>query len=246
MNGFFQALQFLTILRFKKETHTDTKDLSTSAAYFPLVGALLGAILIILNQTLSIILPQTLLNLTLITTLIVLSGALHLDGLADTFDALASARPKEEKLTIMRDSHKGTFGVLSIILILLFKFNLLSLMPANFKNLGLFLMTSVSRYSMNFAITNFSYARQDGKAKIFFVTKTHKIFWLSTLFTLIIILVTLKWISVIILFLVMSFTLIISTLFKKALGGLTGDTLGALCELNELVILSSIFVYSQR
>lgn len=242
MVGFLEALQFLTIFRLRKKISIDTKKLGSSTLYFPLIGALLGLALIISNKLLGIIFPEPLLSLILVIGLIILSGALHLDGLADTCDALFSGKGKEEMLAIIHDSRKGTFGVLGIITIILFKVSLLSLIPQGIKNLGLFLMTVLSRYSMHLAITFFPYAQSRGKAKIFFENKSLKIFSLSTLITLILLGITLRWISAIILLLVIIFTLIISTTIKIKIGGMTGDTLGALCELNEAVVLLSIFI----
>lgn len=235
-----EALQFLTIFRFKKETIIDSKKLGSSIIYFPLIGAFLGLILIILNKLLYTIFPEPLLSLILITTLITLSGALHLDGLADTCDAIFSGKNKQAMLSMMHDTHKGTFGVIGIIIIILFKVSLVSLVPINLRNLGIFLMAILSRYSMQLAITFFPYARREGKAKVFFENKSLQSFGLSTLITLLLLGMTLRWISIVILFLVIIFTLIIGETLKRKIGGLTGDTLGALCELNELVVLLSI------
>ncbi len=245
MEGLLEALQFLTILRFQKQPFIDAKRLGSSSLYFSLISAILGLLLILLNKLLSSLFPEPLLSSILVITLFILSGALHLDGWADTCDALLSGKDKEGMLDIMRDSHKGTFGVLGIIAIVLFKVSLLSLIPENFKNLGLFLMATLSRYSMSLAIPFFPYARTEGKAKVFFENRSFKIFWLSTLITLLLLGITLKWISIVILFLVIVFTLIVSTIIKIKIGGLTGDTLGALSELNELGVLLAVFILTK-
>lgn len=244
MNGFFKALQFLTILRCQKDTTGRGLDYST--IYFPLIGAFLGIILIGLNNLLFILFPEPLLSLILVTTLAILTGALHLDGLADTFDAaLAGAKFKEERLAIMRDSHKGTFGVLILIVVILFKISLLSSVPLSFKDTGLFFMTFFSRYSIVLAISFFPYARQEGKAKIFFENRSYKNLFISTLIVLIILGLTFKWLNIVIYFLVIIFTLIMGEVTKRLFGGLTGDTLGAICELNEVVVLLSTFILAK-
>lgn len=243
MEGFLAALQFLTILPCVKVTNN--KGWVSSTMYFPIIGAFLGLILIGINKCLFILFPEPLPSLILVIILIILTGALHLDGLADTADAIFSGRDKEKMLAIMQDSHKGTFGVIGIITIILLKTSILSLIAVNLKNLGLFLMTLLSRYGMYLAITFFPYARPQGKAKIFFENRSLKMFGLSTLITLLLLGITLKWISIVILFLLIIFTLIISIAIKKMLGGLTGDTLGAICELNEIIVLLSIFIFSK-
>jgi adenosylcobinamide-GDP ribazoletransferase len=243
VNRFLQALEFLTILRFYKDA--DNQGLGSSACYFPLIGGFLGLILIGLNNLLYKLFPPALLSLILVTTLLILTGGLHLDGLADSCDALFSGKSKQEMLAIMHDSHKGTFGIIGIITIILFKLSLLTLMPINSKNLGLFLMTVLSRYSMNISIACFPYARNFGVAKIFFNPHRLKLFLLSTLFTLILLGLTLRWVSMLTMPLVIIFTLTINTQIKKIINGLTGDTIGAVCELNEIVVLISIFILTK-
>lgn len=238
LKGFLQALEFLSVLHFSK--NTDNQGLQSSARYFPLIGGFLGLILIALNNLLFKLFPEPLLSLILVTTLFILTGGLHLDGLADSCDAIFSGKDKPGMLEIMHDSHKGTFGIIGIVTIILFKLSLLTLMPTGFKNLGLFLMTVLSRYSMSLSIAGFPYARSFGKAKVFFNAGRLKMFLLSTLFTLILLGLTLKWVSVLILPLVIIFTLSINAGIKKIIGGLTGDTIGAVCELNEVVVLISL------
>ncbi len=241
MRGLIEALQFLTIFRFKK-TVINIEGIAASKIYFPLIGAFLGLILILVNTTLTGILPQSLLNLLLVGILIILSGGLHLDGLSDTFDALFSGKSKEEMLAIMKDCHKGAFGVTAIIFLILFKVNLLSLLSVTFKNQGLFLMCVLSRYSLNTAISFFPYARQEGKAKVFFEVKDKILFYIPTLLAVILAGFTLKLTGLLISGLVIIFTLITGKFVKNILGGITGDILGAISELNELFVLFLIFI----
>lgn len=168
MTGFLEALQFLTIFRLKSEKNATQLKLAESQVYFPLVGACIGLILIAVNKSFSLVLPDALASLLLVIVLTILTGALHLDGLADTADALFSGKTREEKLLIMRDPHKGTFGILGLIIIILLKVDMLSQVPPALKNAGLFFMALFSRFSMNIAISFFPYARAEGKANVFF------------------------------------------------------------------------------
>lgn len=245
MNGLINALQFLTILRIKKQPDMDTDKLGYSLLYFPLIGAFLGLVLIAVTKALSPFVPAGLLGLLLVFILIILSGAMHIDGLADSCDALFSSKGKEQMLSIMHEVHKGTFGVLSIIAIVLFKVELLSLVPAQYMVLSLLLLTVLSRYSMSLAIAFFPYARGSGKAKVFFEKKDIKILLFSTMITLSILAIIPRFINIIILFLVIIFTFSLSLFVNRRLGGLTGDILGALSELNELVVLLSVYVLSK-
>lgn len=246
MTGFIEALQFLTVIHYKKDKGvTDSQKLRYAKIYFPLIGALLGLVLIVIYKFIAPIFPEPLLSLFLVLTLILLTGALHLDGLADACDALGGGKNKEEILNIMRDSHKGTFGVLGLIIVVLFKITLLSLITPFFKTFGLFLMTTLSRYSMNIALSFFPYARKEGKAKIFFEHRRIIEFLLPTLITVILLGLTLNPLSVFLLLLVIAFTLIMTLAIQGKIDGVTGDILGALCELNEIIVLLSIFILTK-
>ena len=98
MNGLISAIQFLSILRIKNESPQDTDKLGSSLLFFPIAGALLGTALIVLDKIFSLALPPLLTNLMLIFTLIIITGGMHIDGLADSCDALFSGKGKEEKI----------------------------------------------------------------------------------------------------------------------------------------------------
>ena len=245
MNGLINAIQFLTILRIKDYQSIDTKKLGWSSVYFPLVGASLGIALIALDKVLSLTLPPLLTNLILIFTLFIITGGMHIDGLADSCDALFSGKRKEEMLFIMRDVHLGTFGILAIVAIILFKLALLSSIPQDLRNFSLILMALLSRYSMSLALNFFPYARSEGKAGVFFQSKNLKNFFFTTAITLIILVFTFRIISLALLSLTVGFTFLASFWVKSKIGGLTGDTLGALSELNEALVLLSVVILSR-
>ena len=126
MKSFILALQFLTTIPFRTKKPASNDRLPQATIYFPLVGLLLGLILVAVNSLLSYFgFKELFINSALVALLIVFTGGLHLDGLADTFDALLSRKRKAEMLEIMRDSHIGTMGVLSLIVVILFKISLL-------------------------------------------------------------------------------------------------------------------------
>lgn len=243
--GLINASQFLTVLRFKREYSQDAQGLGSSLLYFPLVGAFLGLVLIALDKILFLILPVGLINIILIFTLIITNGALHIDGLADSFDALFSSKSKEEMLSIMHEVHKGTFGVLAIVAVISFKIALLSAIPFELRCLSLFLMAVLSRYSMSLAVTFFPYARDNGKAKVFFQQKKLKSFIISTIIVFILLALSPRFMSLVVFLLTAAFTFFASFWASKKIGGLTGDSLGALSELNEVLVLLSVFVLSK-
>ena len=243
MFNWISALQFLTIIHIRK-TEFDEEKLSNSVIYFPLIGMILGLILVIANIVLSPVFPDIVTSTILVGLLAILTGGLHLDGLADTFDAigtLGSGKNKEEMLKIMRDSSSGSFGVISLILIIVTKIAMLASFDS--RNQVLLAMLVLGRWSMVLPMFLFKYAHaKEGKAKIFIEEMKLRKFILATLFTLIIIFLVLK-LKGINLFLVTGFiSLIISKFFSNKIGGITGDTLGAINEISEVFTLIILYI----
>lgn len=246
MRKFLLALQFLTIIPVGTKARLDKNKLSSSTAYFPVVGLLLGLILAGVNNLLSLIqLEQFLANVILVILLIILTGGLHLDGLADTFDALLSRKSKSQMLEIMRDSHIGTMGALSLICIILIKLSLFSSLEAAVKNTSLILMGVLSRYSLVFSMFVFSYAREEGKARVFMEGMNPRIFFSATLISLICSILLMKWAGLAVFIMAVTFTFLVGRFIAGKIGGMTGDTLGAINELAEVFVLINILILSR-
>src|SRR4051812_27073096 len=113
------ALTFLTRAPFRLERIVDV-DVGRSLAWFPVVGAALGFLLLGMERLLRGVLPPGLAAVSLVATLALLTGGLHLDGLADVFDALGGGRGSRERmLAIMRDSRVGAHGAAALALFLI-------------------------------------------------------------------------------------------------------------------------------
>lgn len=127
MRGFFLALQFLTRLPVPAVRDFQAGDLARSAAWFPLVGLLLGGLLALLGLAVRPFDPW-LAALLVLLAWVWLTGGLHLDGLADTFDALGAAhRDRKRFLQVLSDPHVGSFGVIALVLQLAAKLVLLGM-----------------------------------------------------------------------------------------------------------------------
>ena len=124
MRKFFVALQFLTIFPLKIRD-IEEQELGQSLVYFPVVGAIIGLISVFSLFIFSSILPSSTTNVLILIILMFITGAIHLDGFADTCDGFYAGKDKENILQIMRDSHIGVMGVMGLIGILLLKFTLL-------------------------------------------------------------------------------------------------------------------------
>lgn len=241
MNSLLLAIQFLTVIPARISRFSE-KQLPQAVIYFPFVGLLLGIILAGGSSALFILgFGSWITSVILVILLIILTGGMHLDGLADTVDALASSKTKTEMLAIMRDSRIGTMGVLSLISVLLLKITILSSLGARLLIPSLLLMCILSRWSMSVAMFTFSYAREEGKAGAFIKGMTPAIFIFSTLIA--ICCVILSWsINAIILMPVIYLSTYLSGAFvRKHIGGITGDTIGAISEINEIITLTIIY-----
>lgn len=242
MKSFLLALQFLTIapIRIKKIM---PGEMARAAAYFPVVGLLLGLVLCTANHLLSLArLDPFASNIILVVLLIVLTGGLHLDGLSDTSDAIFSGKGKADMLAIMRDSHVGVMGVLAIVSILMLKVAFLSSILLNTKGIAIVLMCVLARWSISFSVFAFPYARDDGKAKPFIDGMNKGIFFVSTLIALVIVFIIWKAAGPVILGITAALAYLANSFIKKKLGGITGDTIGAVNELAEAAVLFGVVI----
>ena len=245
MVSFLLALQFLTIIPLKIK-RVDEKKIASSMIYFPLVGMLLGGLLIALNYFSSFLsLPLISVNIILVISLAVLTGGMHLDGLSDTIDGFASGKGREGILDVMKDPRIGAMGALGIFSILLLKLAFLHSIDMDFKAPALILMCGLSRWSLVFCSFLFPYARKDGKARIYVQGVDLKILILAALITLTGAMIFGRIKGIIAFLVVTDVTYLAGKFINKKISGITGDTLGALCELNEVTVLISIVIMNK-
>lgn len=238
MKYFIIALQFLTVIRLSRDVQVTPKDLARSMGYFPMIGLLLGFVLVSLNLLLSSILPSSVVNGILIATLIICTGALHLDGLADTIDGLAGGNTKEEILRIMRDSRTGAIGAVGLIMVLLLKYVSLINIPDDIKNQVLIAMPVISRCSMVQVCFFSDYARSDpgiGSPFAYYLGKRE--FSLATITAFLLSLILLGVEGIIVITVIGITTWGLFSFYRKKIGGVTGDTFGATNEINEVLVL---------
>jgi adenosylcobinamide-GDP ribazoletransferase len=124
------AFQFLTRLPFPSIEY-DPDALARSAVYFPLVGILVGALGCSVYRLLSGHLPAAVVSVAVLVTMILLTGALHEDGLADVADGFGGGWNREQILRILKDSRIGSYGAIALILSLGARILLLASLPAN-------------------------------------------------------------------------------------------------------------------
>jgi len=243
MKGFLRALSFLTILPFGQSLSGEDRELAWSMAFFPCVGLLIGLILALGCYLFSFLFPMALTLWLTIGLLVVLTGGLHLDGLADTADGLASRGTKEKILEVMRDSRIGSFGVISLILLVGAKYLALSQISNSSIPYSLILMTVMGRGSMVLVCFRSAYARSgQGLAKPFAENLGYGEMALSSVSAFVIALLVMGIKGILVFFGVGLFSLGYRHFFSKKLSGVTGDILGAANELSELLSLILLII----
>jgi adenosylcobinamide-GDP ribazoletransferase len=130
VNSFFAAVQFLTIFSWPRRPERSAEEIGGSAMFFPVVGLLLGIVLGLLDRALEPVTTPGLSSVLLVATLAWLTRGLHLDGLGDTFDGLGAGGDRERMLCIMNDSRIGAFGLIAIVVVLLMKIHALESMDS--------------------------------------------------------------------------------------------------------------------
>lgn len=218
------ALSFLSVTPLHLPADLPRAAFGRAVAFFPLVGALLGGIVAAAN------LPAA----PSLALVVLLSGVLHLDGLADTADGLFASRTREERLALMRESTVGAFGVTAIVLALLVEFaaldRLATLAPLVVACVG-------SRAAMSAAVVAFPYARAHGAGAAFARESTWADLAVALAFA-----AGIAWFvgglaGVALIALGLAVVPIVGWRATGLLGGLTGDVYGAIGELSFAAIL---------
>jgi adenosylcobinamide-GDP ribazoletransferase len=235
MKSFLAAIRFLTILPVPGTWGTAEDDLAHSVPWFPAIGLLLGAAAAVVAWSMSLVAPPMLTAAVTVIVLLSFSGCLHLDGLADMADGLLSSRPRERMLEIMKDSRVGAMGVIAIACILLLKFASLASLPAERLWPAVLLMPLAGRCAIVIHRALLPYARPSGLGNIFYRRPAS----LPAIGAAGILAATawcvLGYPGFIVAALCVIAALMVSLYVYRKIGGATGDTFGAVCEIVEIV-----------
>lgn len=243
MKRLLVAITFLTRLPIPVSKEILQKDMAKTTPFFTLVGLIIGCLLILINYALSFIFPNYAVNTIIVISLIAITGGLHLDGLMDTFDGLLSGKNRERTLEIMHDSRVGAMGVAGALCIFASKLAFLNALSPNNKANALILFPIFGRWSMVFAISFFPYANTKPGLGSLFVEHSKKsyVFW-ATIPVIILTIPLLLWKAFPVFIVIFLFTWLIGKSISKKLGGLTGDTYGAICEMIETLSLAILSI----
>ncbi len=252
VKNFITALQFLTIFTVSRKHAAEEGDLAKSMAYFPVIGFLIGLILVYADKVFTVAaLPQTIGNLLLLALAVLATRALHIDGLADTCDGIMGGKDHESRLAIMKDSRLGTAGALSIVFVVFFKYLCLNNLYNSEKVAALLTAPMLGRWSQTLMVFKANYGREDGMGKVFVghlraggLLAASVIAVGLTAFVIIREDARSVFLVVSLISGVLVFTYFGKRYLTRKLGGVTGDAIGAMSELTEVLVFLLFVILS--
>ncbi len=252
------AFQFLTIVPVRVRGGVTELDMTRSAAHFPLVGLMQGMALVAADMVFGSVFHPDLVTGLVLLVLVLSTGGFHLDGLADTADALATKGDREKKLAAMKDSLTGPMGVIAIVFALGIKYlalrSLVNYNPLTYYHALLFIPVA-GKWAMLPAMYHGQPARPDGLGRIFIGSIGRAELLVAAVVTILLGVVPVLfasgfaiWWQVWFMLGTLGLLYMISWLYtgfcKQIFGGLTGDTIGAIGEISEILFLLTVITWS--
>ena len=234
------ALSFLTVVPVRfPDGDVSEAEIAGSRRAYPVVGALIGVVLGVWSGTLAggEVSPG-LASFLILLAWAAITGGLHLDGLADTADGLFLRGGPGRRLTVMRDPHVGSFGVAALVLVVLGKYAALTSLVDSARSEGVFLAAVVGRSLVLVSAGTANYARPEGTGRIFVEATTVRDAVIGGLVALIAGGLTAGEAGLFASGAGVILALGLTRLAHRRIGGVTGDTLGALVETSECLVLT--------
>lgn len=232
------AARFLTIIPLGAASAT-AAELAGSLGWFPLIGFILGAILAVADYLLAFVINRAVRSTLVVLALTAVTGALHLDGLADTADALGAGRDRARALEILRDSRIGTFGAAAVFFVLALKIIALA-SAAHSRSIALYLAPGLARWAMVAVSYRVPYLREQGAGSALLGIQAGRNFRVASIVTLLalplagsfqamrgaVTTIILVWLC--------------RVFYVRWLGGITGDLIGGAGEVVETAALIAL------
>lgn len=229
INHFFSALRFITILPLGRSDRFEPVQMT---AYFPVVGLFIGLMLAIVDSVAARFWSGPATALVDVIFLIIITGALHLDGVADTADGLYGRRSRDQALAIMKDSRIGPMGMLAVLCCLALKWAGIAGLQSD-RILLLILIPAYARAAILLGMRSLPYARPEGGTGAAFFDQRLPMTAFWSIAVIGVLSIMLKWPA---LSLNIGFALLVGAVlgyYRMKMNGITGDMLGALIEMTE-------------
>lgn len=244
------AIMFYTRIPCPQWIDHNPDDLNKATRYFPFIGWIVGSISFLAFWVFDLLFNSDIAILLSMITGIFITGAFHEDGFADVCDGFGGGWTKEKILAIMKDSRSGAYGVVGICCILLLKFLCLQAIHTANENLFPFVLIAAhaaSRLCAVLLMTISTYVREneDAKAKPLAKSISASELLPAMCFGLIPLLLFQDIITVVVMLLPLVGTLYLRWYYHKWIGGYTGDCLGALQQVTEILFYLSIIILWQ-
>jgi adenosylcobinamide-GDP ribazoletransferase len=268
LKDFLWTLNFLTIVPTGKRWYERSPEIGKVAFWFPIVGMLIGVVLSFVYFPAIRFFPHLVADAIILITYVFITGGFHLDGFADTCDGLFGGNTREKRLEIMRDSRTGSYGALCLICTIGLKYLcLVSIDPGAIAELSLvtdhktieslspvyvyacekgkilLFMCAIGRWSQILGAALSTYARDEkGTGQIIIENLNLKHALLSSFIPGILIFLFCGIKGIFVFFIAMVVSIMFTSYVKRRIGGMTGDTLGAVNEISELTVLLTFLV----
>jgi len=235
------ALSFFSRLSVPPTTDFKAYPFHFGNAYFPIVGAISAIIGFCVYYAAQSVFDNSISVILMLIASLLFTGALHEDGFADSCDGFGGGYNKKQCLAIMKDSQIGTYGVIGLMLLFALKVSLLTKLSIQSNTIffGILLTAGMlSRLSVLAVIQSSQYARDDASSKA--ASSSHALPKRYLLLAIVMSFFSLYWMplwwSILILLALILSTLLCRAYFNKQIQGYTGDCLGFLQQVNELLI----------
>ena len=237
MSSFIAAVRFLTVVPIGGRAADDPRAVATSPAFFPLVGLAIGLSLAGLDLGLTQVLPGGISAAIVVAAMIAVTGALHLDGLADATDGLFGGKTAERRREIMKDPAIGVFGASAVGAVLLIKWTAISELDSWERFAALAIAPMLGRAAALLLVRAFPYADSAGLGSLYERPGVAAL-WLPFVFAIAVSAIVFgAWAAVIVVPVAIATYLFGKFAASRLSGKLTGDIYGASSEIGEVVTL---------
>lgn len=235
------ALQFLSWIPVGKLPEPDYKVMGASLAWYPVVGLLLGLTIGFASLLITNVFNNWVSAALILSIWVALTGALHLDGLADSADAwLGGLGSKARTLSLMKDPTSGPIAIAVLILVLLLKLTCLHALLETHNHWVILWALVFARCNVVLLIMHTPYVREKGLGNALSEQLSRHVCYVVMLMFCLLSLILLGWLSLIVITCSILSLWYLRYVMLKRLSGCTGDTLGAAIELSETIILLSL------
>ncbi|MDP2328486.1 MAG: adenosylcobinamide-GDP ribazoletransferase [Dehalococcoidia bacterium] len=240
------ALEFLTPLRLRRVQTYDDRTFAQALGWYPLIGLLIGGVLALLDRGLTELLPPAPAAALLVAVLALVSGGLHLDGVADTADGMAVQGDRAERLGVMSEGNTGPAGVMALVLVLLAEWAAISSLPPDARAAALIVAPVLARWTVVPVGALFHPARPRGLGH-----SIHAGLWptaapIATLTALAVAGTTFGVAGLVLVLIAGVAAVLIAGAASRLIHGVTGDVFGAGIEVAQVVVWFAVIASVER